>query len=103
MTAGVGDWAESAGTWLRATMALRVASCAAMQHESEPQLGASLLSLARQKGTSLLSVKKQEIRLPSDIGGAGAAFEFDSDNLSPRPHERPSGYRGWYQLRLGEM
>mmetsp|Transcript_24156 Transcript_24156/g.57537 ORF Transcript_24156/g.57537 Transcript_24156/m.57537 type:complete len:103 (+) Transcript_24156:248-556(+) len=96
MTSGAGDWAESAGTWLRATMGPRPAACAAMQQSDAPPLGGSLLAMARQNGFFSLASKKLEIRLPSD------AFEFDSDNLSPRPHEPPSGYRGWYMLKLGE-
>eukprot|EP00961_Rhodomonas_salina_P099091 1332888-Rhodomonas_salina.3 len=40
------------------------------------------------------------LRRPSD---AGAEFKTsDTQQLSPRPHEQPSGYRAWKILKLGE-
>jgi len=95
----------SAGRWWRAAVTTRSAACAPIPAPSEESTSGSVLGLSRDKAGFLgfrMAQKEPQIRLPSDIGSAGGAWEFEGDQLSPRPHEPPSGYRGWYQLKLGE-
>eukprot|EP00293_Proteomonas_sulcata_P005983 CAMPEP_0184330026 /NCGR_PEP_ID=MMETSP1049-20130417/144462_1 /TAXON_ID=77928 /ORGANISM="Proteomonas sulcata, Strain CCMP704" /LENGTH=89 /DNA_ID=CAMNT_0026652431 /DNA_START=531 /DNA_END=800 /DNA_ORIENTATION=+ len=42
------------------------------------------------------------VRRPSDAGAECLGFGMDLQPLSPRPHQRPSGYKVWYQLGLGQ-
>eukprot|EP00286_Rhodomonas_abbreviata_P011885 CAMPEP_0181326998 /NCGR_PEP_ID=MMETSP1101-20121128/21836_1 /TAXON_ID=46948 /ORGANISM="Rhodomonas abbreviata, Strain Caron Lab Isolate" /LENGTH=78 /DNA_ID=CAMNT_0023435567 /DNA_START=222 /DNA_END=458 /DNA_ORIENTATION=+ len=60
-----------------------------------------LSALAPKLNTASCEAKPFErLRRASDAGAD--ADSCDMHPISPRPHEIPSGYRGWYKLKLGE-
>ena len=61
----------------------------------------SLANLAPKFNTASCEAKSfDRLRRASDAGAD--ADSCDMHPLSPRPHEIPSGYRGWYMLKLGQ-